>query len=95
MIPDLLRVLASLIACLACAFLAHFFARRRGDPVFRAFALFFGVSAGIYLGVLLTESVVDVAAGAYARWRPVAFRGGQAATLVYLAWVLRPNGRRR
>jgi hypothetical protein len=92
-----LTVLFTLGAAAACGLLTAFFRHRWDEPVFRAFTVFFGVAAAIFLGVFVAEELlaVSVANGGYARWRPVVFRGGLAAALWYLVWTLRPQGRPR
>jgi hypothetical protein len=88
----LLTILA--IAC--CALLARFFARGWARSDMRALSVYFATVGAIFLVLFVLEQLSDwPITAAYARWRSLIFRVGHGLALVYLVFVLRPNGRAR
>lgn len=89
---DVLALLA-LVAVVACALLARFFARGR-DPRMRALAIYFGMVGGLYLALFTFEALAAwPITSSYVRWRSLGFRSGHGLALLYLVVVLRANGR--
>jgi len=65
------------------------FLRVSSNRIIHAVAIFFGLSAALFLGLVLAESVfTELANPTYARWRAVTFRGCQTAAALWLLWTI-------